>query len=79
MFNMALKDNGTNTFDMDLGGSGSSNIKSVSSISLANIKTTVGIAISNVKKVGGITKSILLFVSWLYNKDNGKIYKFHKI
>lgn len=79
MFDISLKDNGTGTFDIDLGGGSSSNIKSVSSILLANIKKIGGIAIANVKKVGGITKSILLFFRWLYNRDNGKIYKFHKI
>lgn len=65
MFDIFLKDNGINTFDIDLSGSaGSGNIKSVSGVVFANIKSISGINKANIKRIGGITAIIFLVLGF---------------
>lgn len=57
MFDIALRDNGTGTFDIDLAGSSASGIKSVSGILWANINSVAGVAKASIKSVSGVLNS----------------------
>lgn len=54
---IVLVDNGSSTFDINLGTGGGGGIKSVSEVVFASIKTVSGVAVANVKKVSGVVST----------------------
>lgn len=54
MLEIRLKDNGINTFDIDLGEVAILTVKGVCTILFSNIKSVSGIARSNIKKIASV-------------------------